>query len=91
MVGVVPDVITRVDVLEPLVLYLPLSQSPAGAAATVVVRAASDADSVRREITSAVKELDPAVIPSSLLTLQERLAQQMARSDSARVCSAPSG
>ena len=78
VVGVVDDVITRVSVLEPLDMYLPLDQIDSGLDRTLVVRVAGDIDPARREIMSAIKTVDPAVAPSPLLTLEERIGRQMA-------------
>ena len=49
----------------------------AGSSATLVVRAANDADSARREVLGAMKTVDPAVVPLPMLTLQEQLGQQL--------------
>jgi predicted permease len=77
IVGVVPDVITRVTISEPLVLYVPMAQADRSANVEWVARSAGPAKAAIREIMSAIKQLDPAVTPSPMLTLRERLGQQM--------------
>jgi putative ABC transport system permease protein len=77
IVGVVPDIITNVAVLEPLMLYLPIAQQRASSSSALIARASNDPDTARREIMSAIKGLDPAVTPGPLLTIEERLARQM--------------
>jgi predicted permease len=78
VVGVVGDVVTRISVLEPLDMYFPLRQADPAMGRTVVVRAAGTSDAARREIIGAIKAVDPAVAPSPLITLEERIGQQMA-------------
>jgi putative ABC transport system permease protein len=78
VVGVVEDIVTRVSVLEPLDMYFPVRQTDPSLNRTIAVRAAGDGDAARREIMSAIKAADPAVAPSPLLTLEERIGQQMA-------------
>jgi putative ABC transport system permease protein len=78
VVGVVDDVITRVSVLQPLDMYLPMRQSDPTLTRTLAVRAAGEVDATRREIMSAIKAADPAVAPGSLPTLEEQIGRQMA-------------
>lgn len=77
VVGVVPDVVTNVTVLEPLAMYFPISQHTAGLSRKVTVRAAGSADAARREVLSTIKSIDPAVTPGPLMTLEETIARQM--------------
>ncbi|MEX2660500.1 MAG: ABC transporter permease [Vicinamibacterales bacterium] len=77
VVGVVPDVITNVSVLDPLMMYFPLSQHPGGTSRTVSVRAASSADAARRELMAAIRQIEPGVTPAPMLTMEERLGRQM--------------
>jgi putative ABC transport system permease protein len=70
--------VTRVSVLEPFDVYFPVEQMDPGLGRTLVVRAAGTSDAARREIIGAVKAIDPAVAPSTLITLEERIGQQMA-------------
>lgn len=78
VVGVVDDVVTRVSVLQPLDMYLPMRQSDPTLARTLAVRTRGEADAARREIVGAIKGVDPAVAPGSLLTLEEQIGRQMA-------------
>jgi predicted permease len=77
IVGVVPDVITRVMISEPLVLYVPMAQADRSANVEWVARSAGPADAAIREILSAVKQIDSQVAPSPMLTMREQLGQQM--------------
>ena len=78
VVGVASDVITNVTILEPLIIYLPISQGAAGTLRDLTASAAEDAADAQREILAAVRSLDPRVTPTALRTLEERLAEQMA-------------
>ena len=77
IVGVVPDVITRVAISEPLILYIPMAQADRSATVEWVARSAGPADAAIREILSAVKQIDPQVTPSPMLTMREELGRQM--------------
>jgi putative ABC transport system permease protein len=77
VVGVVSDVVTNVSILEPPVLYMPLAQYPVGDWRTLIVRAATDPNAARREIVSAIRQVDPAVVPPPIITLEEQIARQM--------------
>jgi hypothetical protein len=77
IVGVVDDVVTRVSELQPLTMYFPLRQIDAGLSRNLTVRAASQGVAAEREILGAVKAIDPAVSPTQIFTLEERIARQM--------------
>ena len=77
IVGVVPDVVTNVAVLEPLVVYYTLAQRPGLSSRTFVARTASDAASVVRAAREAIRGLDRSVNPAPMMTLQERIGRQM--------------
>jgi predicted permease len=77
VVGVVSDTITNVEVLEPLVLYLPASQGTPALVRDVAARAAGRVEDAQRAIMTAVREVDPNVIPTAPRTLEERMADQM--------------
>src|SRR5690606_35170442 len=77
VVGVVPDVITSVRVLEPLMMYFPASQHPAGPSRAITFRPAGDADAARREVAALIRHIDPAVTPAPILSMEDRLGQQM--------------
>jgi predicted permease len=76
VVGVAPDVITRVSALEPLTMYMPIAQARKPRDRDLVVKAADPA-SAAREITAAVKAGDPSARVSPMLTMDERIAEQM--------------
>ena len=76
VVGVVPDVITSVTALDPPMVYTPFAQSRDSVRRDLVVRA-NDVEAASSAIMSALRELDPAVTPYALQTMQERLGQQM--------------
>lgn len=78
IVGVVSDLITSATALQPLNLYVPIAQTEAAASRELVVRAAADADAAKREVLSAIRQIDRAVTPGPLLTIDERLLRQMA-------------
>ncbi|HJR60289.1 MAG TPA: ABC transporter permease [Vicinamibacterales bacterium] len=77
IVGVASDVVANVNVLEPLMIYLPEAQARPMPYRDLTARAASSADDARREILAAVKQLDPLVTPTPLRTLEERVLAQM--------------
>jgi putative ABC transport system permease protein len=78
VVGVVDDVVTRVSVLEPLDMYFPVRQTKPLPYRTLVVRARGDAEAASRQIMTAIRNVDSAVAPAPLLTLEDQIAQQMA-------------
>jgi len=77
VVGVVSDVVTNVTVLDPPVIYMPLAQGRPSVRRTLTVRAAGDIDDVRRGIAGAIREIDGGVVPPTLLTLEDQIANQM--------------
>jgi predicted permease len=77
IVGVVPDLITNVSTLEPLVLYVPLAQQEPSTSRTVVLRAAADANAARREAMSTIRQLDARVTLGGMLTIDEQIGTQM--------------
>lgn len=77
IVGVVPDLITRVSRLEPVVLYTPLAQDPGQAYLTLVARAAADVPAAMSAITTAARAIDPEVKPGPIQTLDDQMAAQM--------------
>lgn len=79
IVGIVPDVVTSVAVLEPLMLYMPLAQQRPAANRDLLIRASAAPESARREAAAAIRQMNPAIAPdaSVMYTLQERLARQM--------------
>ncbi|MEX2660615.1 MAG: FtsX-like permease family protein, partial [Vicinamibacterales bacterium] len=77
IVGVVPDVIASVRVMEPLVLYLPMAQQYPIASRTFLARSAADANAARVQILQTIKQLDLAVTPAPMYTMQEQFGRQM--------------
>jgi putative ABC transport system permease protein len=77
VVGVAADVITNVNTLEPLVMYMPVVQLSDFPSRTLVMRAAGDPSPVVREAMAAVKQSDPRVTPGPMLTMDERIGKQM--------------
>jgi hypothetical protein len=77
IVGVVPDVITRITTLEPLVLYRPLPQVEADTRVTVLVRATGRPSVAAHELLATVERLDSTVRTAPLRTFDERLLAQM--------------
>ena len=65
VIGAVPAVITDVETLNPLVMYLPMAQNPAGASRTIVLHAAGDPRVAIREVMSAIKQLDIFFAPTT--------------------------
>jgi predicted permease len=77
IIGVVPDLITEVGTTEPFVAYLPVAQSPPSVGAWLVLRAAADPRAAMREALAAAKALDARVTLSEMMTLDQRIAEQM--------------
>jgi predicted permease len=77
VIGVVPDVITNVNAVEPFTLYLPLAQQMPIASRVVVFRASRDVTAAKREALSAIRQLDPTVIPDAMMSIDENLSAQM--------------
>jgi predicted permease len=77
VIGVVPDVVTDVTALEPLAIHYSMAQQPPARGATLVVRAASDADVAVRHARNAIRASDPAVTLPLMTTLQDQIGRQM--------------
>jgi putative ABC transport system permease protein len=77
VVGVVPDHITNVTVLEPLVLYAPLALESARSSISLTLRASLDAGAARSALHDLIRQIDPAVLPGPMSTLQEQISRQM--------------
>ena len=78
VVGVASDVITNVTVMEPLILYLPVAQGAPSIIRDIYVRTAGDPAAATAHIVATVKQLDPQVTSTTLRSLEERIAEQMA-------------
>jgi predicted permease len=77
VVGVVPDVITNVQVLEPLVMYMPLYQLRLNTTRRLVLRTDGDPAAIVRDAIRITKEIDPAVSAPALYTIDDQLKRQM--------------
>jgi putative ABC transport system permease protein len=76
VVGVVPDVVLDLTLLEPLAMYFPTGQRDIGTYRTLTVRA-RNADGLRRDLLTTTRQIDPGVVLRTPLTLRERIDQQM--------------
>ena len=80
IVGVVPDVITNVSVLEPLRFYKPLAQFSNPGLVTrrgVVIQAAREGTDAIHETLRTIHEIDPAIVPPTMTSMDEQMAGQM--------------
>jgi len=77
IVGVVPDVVTNVGVLEPLAVYYPLAQKAPSLGRTVTLRARSEASVAISEAMATIRAMDPQITPAPFMTLQDRIGLQM--------------
>ena len=82
IVGVVPDVITSVSDLRPLVMYLAVAQEfgMPSVARDLMVRPAGDLKRAEAEIVATVRQIDPAMRPAptvEVLTMDEQMTRQM--------------
>jgi putative ABC transport system permease protein len=78
VVGVVPDVVTSVTVMQPLSIYYAASQWTPTSSRGLLIRATADAKRAKATAAAAIRELDPAVVPGPMQTLQQRITKQMA-------------
>jgi hypothetical protein len=77
IVGVVGNVIMNVADLDPLTIFYPMAQHEPRVARTLVMRAAQEPALAVREATATISAIDAHVMPAPLLTIRDRLAQQM--------------
>jgi hypothetical protein len=78
IVGVVPDVITDVRQLHPLVKYMPLQQTnDIFGQRTIVVRRAGSAGAAASAVRDVLHALDPGVTTTPIRTIDEQLLAQM--------------
>ena len=77
VIGVVPDIVTDVAVLEPLVIYSAFAQRPSPSVRTLTIRASRDAATASGEMLAAIRSLDPSLAPAPFLTMEQRIARQM--------------
>ena len=78
IIGVVPDLVINVNVLEPLALYYTMRQKSPSQSLGVHVRSRLGPGAVATEIRNIVDRLDARVAPSAPATLQDLMARQMA-------------
>ena len=78
VVGVVPDVVTSISALEPLVMYMPLEQLRPQRSRRLMIRVNSNPDVVMSEVIRIVKQIDPAVSAPALSTIDDQLTRQLA-------------
>jgi predicted permease len=78
IVGVVPDVVTNVNSLEPLVLYYTVRQKPTTTGPTLHVRSGQEAAVVGREVRHIIETIDDRIVLSDFLTLRDLIKRQMA-------------
>jgi putative ABC transport system permease protein len=80
VVGVVSDVITDVSVLKTPVLYMPIEQYVRFfpfTSRSLVVRAAGNTNAAHREVFNSIRQVDPAIRPAPLVTLEAQIGNQM--------------
>ena len=77
IVGVVPDVVTDVREVEPMVLYVPSALIARFPGRVVVIRAAGAATVAAREARGALTAMSPWTAPPAMATIEQRLAEQM--------------
>lgn len=77
IIGVVPDLVTDVNVLEPLAVYYTMRQKPGSTAPTLHVRSRLSHGVLAAEIRRLVDQIDSRVTPSTPVTLSEQMARQM--------------
>lgn len=78
IIGVVPDLVTDVNVREPLAIYYTMRQKPGPTAPTLHVRSRLSHGVLAAEIRRLVDQVDSRVTPSAPVTLSEQMARQMA-------------
>jgi predicted permease len=76
IVGVVPDVVTNVALRSTYVVYMPVTQMPGPTPRTLFLRTANPAI-VIADVVSAIRTIDPAIVPPPLQTIRDRLDEQM--------------
>jgi putative ABC transport system permease protein len=77
VVGVVPDLVSNVSVLQPLTIYMPNAQTGPSTRRTVTVKAAGDVEVARRELAATIRQIDSQATYPAFLSLEDRLWNQM--------------
>ena len=78
VVGVVPDLVTNVNVLEPLALYSPMRQRPPSLSRTLFLRSPAGTAVMSSEIRRVVEQVAPRVTLQPPATVADGVAIQMA-------------
>jgi putative ABC transport system permease protein len=83
VVGVVPDVITNVNQLQPLAMYMSLPQTVTFWTRTLLLRPTTTVADATREAVATLKAIEASIDPappiaSPLMTLDEKILSQMA-------------
>lgn len=78
IVGVVPDVVSDVTVLQPLTLYYALAQRKPSTSRTFVTRTVGDPVATGSSIRKTLSDLDPAISIPAITTMSDRIGRQMA-------------
>jgi predicted permease len=79
VVGVVPDVVKSVGVLEPFTIYFAMSQrGPFTPDRTLVVRAAGDVRTARSSVAAALRSADRSMPQGAILSMRDQVETQMA-------------
>ena len=71
-----PDVVTNVALRSTYVAYMPVTQMPGPTPRTLFLRTANPAI-VIADVVSAIRTIDPAIVPPPLHTIRDRLDEQM--------------
>lgn len=77
IVGVVPDVVSNVREIEPLVIYRPLAQHAGAPPSRITLRASGDVNVAIREAMTVVRQIDPAITAPTFLTMDRQILNQM--------------
>jgi predicted permease len=78
IVGVVPDLVTNVNVLEPLALYYTMQQRPPSTGRVLHVRSRADSGVITTELRRILEQIDPRITIQPPVTLADTVARQMA-------------
>jgi putative ABC transport system permease protein len=78
IVGVVPDLVTDVNALEPLAIYYTMRQKPGSGSRTLHLRSRQDHGVLAAEVRQLVERIDGRIAPSAPVTLADQIARQMA-------------
>lgn len=77
VVGIVPDVIRNVSVLQPAILYVPRAQQPIGSLVLDLVIGSGNLPETRDRLLSAVGNSDSSIKILAMTSLRDELMQQM--------------